>query len=109
MITDYLVSSRIGRCHRAPSFLGFAAATLTITVGEFHICSYRARVTWESREVWVSRLGLAFSDMAFSVEQARAQFPALQQDQIFMDNAGGSQVLSTVIDSIQTYLKSTNV
>lgn len=47
--------------------------------------------------------------MAFSVEQVRAQFPALQQDQVFMDNAGGSQVLSSVIDSIRTYLKSTNV
>ena len=47
--------------------------------------------------------------MAFSIEKVRAQFPALAQDQVFMDNAGGSQVLSSVIDSIAKYLKSTNV
>lgn len=28
------------------------------------------------------------------------KFPALQQDQVFFDNAGGSQTLGTVIDSI---------
>ena len=29
----------------------------------------------------------------------RAKFPALKQPQVFIDNAGGSQVLGTVIDS----------
>ncbi|KAL1881528.1 hypothetical protein Plec18167_003124 [Paecilomyces lecythidis] len=43
------------------------------------------------------------------VAEARSRFPALKQDQIFMDNAGGSQVLDTVIESIQTYLSRTNV
>jgi selenocysteine lyase/cysteine desulfurase len=47
--------------------------------------------------------------MAFSVEKVRAHFPALAQDQVFMDNAGGSQVLSSVIESIEKYLKYTNV
>ena len=33
------------------------------------------------------------------VSAIRAAFPALQQDQVFLDNAGGSQTLGTVIDS----------
>ncbi|KIW19239.1 cysteine desulfurase [Exophiala spinifera] len=43
------------------------------------------------------------------LQATRAEFPALAQKQVFMDNAGGSQVLKTVIDSISTYLSSTNV
>lgn len=39
----------------------------------------------------------------------RGAFPALDQKQVFMDNAGGSQVLGSVIDSIKTYLNSNNV
>jgi selenocysteine lyase/cysteine desulfurase len=35
----------------------------------------------------------------FNIETARERFPALQQDQVFLDNAGGSQVLGSVIDS----------
>ncbi|KAJ5092631.1 hypothetical protein NUU61_007501 [Penicillium alfredii] len=46
---------------------------------------------------------------AFDVATARSRFPALQQEQVFMDNAGGSQVLDTVVDSIRSYLLSTNV
>ncbi|KAH7010512.1 pyridoxal phosphate-dependent transferase [Ilyonectria destructans] len=46
---------------------------------------------------------------AFSVENARAQFPALAKKQIFGDNAGGSQVLGTVAKSISQYLVETNV
>ncbi|KXH58805.1 2-isopropylmalate synthase [Colletotrichum salicis] len=46
---------------------------------------------------------------AFSVENARAQFPALAKDQIFGDNAGGSQVLGTVAKSISEYLVNNNV
>ncbi|KAH0491257.1 hypothetical protein TgHK011_002694 [Trichoderma gracile] len=42
-------------------------------------------------------------------KQVRDKFPALQQNQVFLDNAGGSQTLGTVIDSIKDYLSSTNV
>lgn len=45
----------------------------------------------------------------FDVAAARQHFPALSQAQIFMDNAGGSQVLSSVINSISSYLATTNV
>lgn len=44
-----------------------------------------------------SYLGLKMS--AFNVEAARARFPALKQDQTFLENAGGSQTLDAVIDS----------
>ncbi|KAH7356281.1 aminotransferase-like protein [Pyrenochaeta sp. MPI-SDFR-AT-0127] len=47
--------------------------------------------------------------MTFDVSTARERFPALQQDQVFLDNAGGSQVLGDVIDSITQYLSKTNV
>ena len=36
---------------------------------------------------------------AFDVASVRAQFPALAQPQVFLDNAGGSQTLETVISS----------
>jgi len=39
----------------------------------------------------------------------RNQFPALKRDFIYMDNAGGSQVLSGVIHRISDYLSNTNV
>ncbi|ORY17285.1 pyridoxal phosphate-dependent transferase [Clohesyomyces aquaticus] len=45
----------------------------------------------------------------FSIATAREHFPALKQDQVFLDNAGGSQVLGSVIDSISQYLSHTNV
>ena len=47
--------------------------------------------------------------MAITEESVRARFPALGRGQIYMDNAGGSQTLDTVIDSIKDYLTSTNV
>ncbi|PYH97727.1 PLP-dependent transferase [Aspergillus ellipticus CBS 707.79] len=47
--------------------------------------------------------------MAFNIAQARTRFPALNQEQVFLDNAGGSQVLDSVIDSIVSYLSNTNV
>lgn len=31
--------------------------------------------------------------------EVRRSFPALRQDQVFLDNAGGSQTLGSVIDS----------
>jgi hypothetical protein len=37
--------------------------------------------------------------MAFDVEACRANFPALKRDQVYLDNAGGSQTLGSVIDS----------
>ncbi|ORY65844.1 aminotransferase class-V [Pseudomassariella vexata] len=43
------------------------------------------------------------------ISNTRSKFPALQQDQVFFDNAGGSQILGTVIESIANYLSSTNV
>ncbi|KAF4806086.1 2-isopropylmalate synthase [Colletotrichum siamense] len=48
-------------------------------------------------------------DSIFSVEKAREQFPSLQKDQIFGDNAGGSQVLGSVAHSISEYLITNNV
>ncbi|KAF9874424.1 hypothetical protein CkaCkLH20_07987 [Colletotrichum karsti] len=45
----------------------------------------------------------------FSVENCREHFPALEKDQIFGDNAGGSQVLGSVADSISEYLINNNV
>jgi selenocysteine lyase/cysteine desulfurase len=35
----------------------------------------------------------------FDVDVARQKFPALQQDQVYFDNAGGSQTLGVVIDA----------
>lgn len=37
--------------------------------------------------------------MDMDMQKIRANFPALGQDQVFFDNAGGSQVLGSVIDS----------
>jgi selenocysteine lyase/cysteine desulfurase len=37
--------------------------------------------------------------MPFEISKAREHFPALEQDQVFLDNAGGSQTLGDVIDS----------
>jgi len=52
-----------------------------------------------------------FNTMAsmFDVAAVREHFPALNQQQVFMDNAGGSQVLGSVINSISSYLSTTNV
>lgn len=33
------------------------------------------------------------------IQKVRSNFPALSKEQVFLDNAGGSQVLGTVIDS----------
>lgn len=49
------------------------------------------------------------SESTFSIEAARSRFPALKTDQVYLDNAGGSQVLGDVIDSIQKYLSESNV
>ncbi|KAF3769186.1 hypothetical protein M406DRAFT_92499 [Cryphonectria parasitica EP155] len=39
----------------------------------------------------------------------RGSFPALGEKQVFFDNAGGSQILGTVIDSIRDYYVNSNV
>ncbi|KAK7437979.1 hypothetical protein CaCOL14_011378 [Colletotrichum acutatum] len=43
------------------------------------------------------------------ISAVRSKFPALGQDQVFFDNAGGSQTLGTVIESIRDYLTQSNV
>ncbi|KNG48317.1 PLP-dependent transferase [Stemphylium lycopersici] len=47
--------------------------------------------------------------MTFDISKARERFPALKQDQVYLDNAGGSQALGDVIESITEYLSKTNV
>jgi len=37
----------------------------------------------------------------FDVAAVRKHFPALQQKQVYFDNAGGSQVLQSVIDAYE--------
>ncbi|CZR54187.1 related to selenocysteine lyase [Phialocephala subalpina] len=46
---------------------------------------------------------------SFDVASTRERFPALKQPQVYFDNAGGSQTLGSVIDSISAYLSGTNV
>ncbi|KAJ9137907.1 Cysteine desulfurase [Pleurostoma richardsiae] len=41
--------------------------------------------------------------------QVRGSFPGLSQDQVFFDNAGGSQTLGAAIESIRDYLANSNV
>lgn len=36
---------------------------------------------------------------AFDVQAVRQHFPALSQEQVYFDNAGGSQVLKEVVDA----------
>ncbi|KAI4139860.1 MAG: hypothetical protein L6R39_006073 [Caloplaca ligustica] len=50
-------------------------------------------------------------DGRLDVEAVRSHFPALQQKQkqVFLDNAGGTQILGEAINSIRTYLEETNV
>ncbi|KAI1760352.1 PLP-dependent transferase [Hypoxylon sp. FL1150] len=43
------------------------------------------------------------------IQAVRSKFPALQEDQVFFDNAGGSQALGVVIEAIRDYLIKSNV
>ncbi|XXG93983.1 hypothetical protein Hte_000234 [Hypoxylon texense] len=43
------------------------------------------------------------------IQAVRSKFPALQEDQVFLDNAGGSQTLGVAIDTIRDYLIKSNV
>ncbi|CAD0115299.1 unnamed protein product [Aureobasidium uvarum] len=45
----------------------------------------------------------------FDVTALRKHFPALDKKQVYFDNAGGSQVIQEVIDSVSEYLSGTNV
>ncbi len=47
--------------------------------------------------------------MGFDVERARRRFPALDQDWVLMDNAGGAVVLDSVIERMSEYMRSTPV
>jgi len=47
--------------------------------------------------------------MPINIDFARMQFPALERDFIFMDNAGGSQILGGVAERIQQYYLQYNV
>ncbi|KAE9965758.1 hypothetical protein BLS_007415 [Venturia inaequalis] len=42
--------------------------------------------------------------MALDMEDVRSKFPSLKQKQVYFDNAGGSQTLGAVIESISEYL-----
>lgn len=48
-------------------------------------------------------------DQALDLDHARGQFPALASEWIFLDNAGGSQVLRGVADRVREYLLTTSV
>lgn len=43
------------------------------------------------------------------LDVVRSHFPALGSDTVFMDNAGGSQILGSVVDRIRDYLLTSNV
>lgn len=47
--------------------------------------------------------------MNYNLDFIRSQFPALDKDWTFFDNAGGSQTLQSVADRISDYLLTTNV
>lgn len=47
--------------------------------------------------------------MALDLKYVREQFPTLEKDWIFMDNAGGSQILKGAVDKIAEYYYSNNV
>lgn len=47
--------------------------------------------------------------MALDLDFVRSQFPALSGEWVFMDNAGGSQVLRSVAERVSDYLLTSNV
>lgn len=47
--------------------------------------------------------------MQLPIDHVRSRFPALARDEVFLDNAGGSQILGAVIDGIAGYLRDCNV
>ena len=58
----------------------------------------RAKLSFYS--IYTVRLrSQTFPNMPFDITKSRDRFPALQQNQVFLDNAGGSQTLGDVINS----------
>ena len=49
------------------------------------------------------------SPRPLDLDFVRSQFPALHGDWVFLDNAGGSQVLAPVADRVRDYLLSTSI
>ncbi|MGH1338673.1 MAG: aminotransferase class V-fold PLP-dependent enzyme [Aureispira sp.] len=47
--------------------------------------------------------------MNLHIDYIRAAFPALDSDTVFFDNAGGSQILGTVVERIVDYYQQSNV
>jgi cysteine desulfurase family protein (TIGR01976 family) len=47
--------------------------------------------------------------VTFPLDYVRSRFPGLARDEVFLDNAGGSQILGSVIDGIGDYLRDCNV
>ena len=47
--------------------------------------------------------------MTLDLNFVRSQFPALDNEWVFMDNAGGTQILKGCVDKINEYYYSNNV
>jgi len=54
-------------------------------------------------------MSIAAPSSALDLSAIRSEFPALAQDFVFLDNAGGSQVLRRVADRVRDYLLSSSV
>jgi cysteine desulfurase family protein (TIGR01976 family) len=57
----------------------------------------------------IEKTTMAHVNSPLNLSHIRAEFPALQQDCVFLDNAGGSQVLRRVADRVRDYLLSSSV
>lgn len=57
----------------------------------------------------ITSIGLTEELFFMDIEFVRKNFPALEKDFVFMDNAGGSQILGSSIDYIHEYYKNYNV
>ena len=49
------------------------------------------------------------TEQQLDLEYVRQQFPGLNNDWTFFDNAGGTQILSRVVDRMNDFLFNTNV
>ena len=54
-------------------------------------------------------MSIASASAALDLSAIRSEFPALAQDFVFLDNAGGSQVLRRVADRVRDYLLTSSV
>jgi len=54
-------------------------------------------------------MSISLSSSALDLSAIRSEFPALAQDFVFLDNAGGSQVLTRVADRVRDYLLTSSV